>query len=88
MITLPAFILQLPLFFILIACVKLDSKGPAFYKARAIGKGGRPFDMYKFRSMFVDSEKAIHQQYVTKLQARCFQIQLFRRARATNRQHG
>lgn len=67
LITLPAFVLQLPLFLFLIACVKLDSKGPAFYKARAIGKGGKPFAMYKFRSMYVDSEKSIHQQYVTKL---------------------
>ena len=67
LITLPASILQLPLFLFLMASVKLDSKGPAFYKARAIGKGGRLFDMYKFRSMFVDSEKTIHQQYVTKL---------------------
>ena len=67
LITLPAFILQIPLFLLLVASVKLDSKGPAFYKARAIGKNGQPFDMYKFRSMYVDSEKAIHQQYVTKL---------------------
>ena len=67
LITLPAFVLQLPLFLILIASVKLDSKGPAFYKARAIGKGGRPFDMYKFRSMFVDSKQTIHQEFVTKL---------------------
>lgn len=67
LITLPVFVLQLPLFLILIASVKLDSKGPAFYKARAIGKGGRPFDMYKFRSMFVDSKQTVHQEFVTKL---------------------
>ncbi len=67
LITLPAFFLHLPLFLFIMASVKLDSKGPAFYKARAIGKGGKPFDMYKFRSMYVDSEKTIHQKYVTKL---------------------
>ena len=67
LLTLPAFILQLPIFLFLMASVKLDSRGPAFYKARAIGKSGRPFDMYKFRSMYIDSEKSIHQEYVTKL---------------------
>lgn len=67
LITLPVFILQLPLFLSIMALIKMDSKGPVFYKARAIGKGGHPFDMYKFRSMRVDSDKSIHQQYVTKL---------------------
>ena len=67
MITLPLFILQLPLFLFIMAVIKLESKGPAFYVARAIGKGGSPFDMLKFRSMCVDSDKSIHQQYVTKL---------------------
>jgi undecaprenyl-phosphate galactose phosphotransferase len=67
LITLPAFILQLPLFLLIMALIKMESKGPVFYKARAIGKGGRVFDMYKFRSMYVDSDKSIHQEYVTKL---------------------
>jgi len=67
LITLPVFVLQLPLFLSIMALIKMNSKGPVFYKARAIGKGGQPFDMYKFRSMRVDSDKSIHQQYVTKL---------------------
>ena len=67
LITLPAFIFQLPFFLLLMALIKMDSKGPVFYVAKAIGKGGMPFGMYKFRSMNVDSDKAIHQEYVTKL---------------------
>ena len=67
LITLPLFILQMPLFLFIMAVIKLESKGPVFYVARAIGKGGTPFDMLKFRSMFADSDKSVHQQYVTKL---------------------
>jgi lipopolysaccharide/colanic/teichoic acid biosynthesis glycosyltransferase len=35
----------------------LDSPGPIFYKASRIGKDGRPFAMYKFRTMIVDGDK-------------------------------
>jgi len=67
LLNLPAFILQLPLFLLIMAAIKLESKGPVFYVARAIGKGGEPFDMLKFRSMYTDADKSIHQAYVTKL---------------------
>jgi undecaprenyl-phosphate galactose phosphotransferase len=66
-ITLPLFLLQLPLFILIMAAIKWESQGPVFYVARAIGKGGKPFNMLKFRSMFTDSDKSVHQAYVTKL---------------------
>jgi exopolysaccharide biosynthesis polyprenyl glycosylphosphotransferase len=66
-ISLPAILLSLPLFAVIAALIKLTSKGPVFYKARAIGKGGREFGMYKFRSMYVNSDAEIHKQFVTKL---------------------
>jgi lipopolysaccharide/colanic/teichoic acid biosynthesis glycosyltransferase len=31
--------------------IKLDTPGPVFYRARRIGRGGRPFELLKFRSM-------------------------------------
>ncbi len=43
-----------PLFLLLIICVKLGSKGPAFYGHKRIGKNGKEFKMWKFRSMVVD----------------------------------
>lgn len=43
-----------PLFLILIICVKLGSKGPAFYGHKRIGKNGKAFKVWKFRSMVVD----------------------------------
>ena len=41
--------------FIAIA-IKLNSKGPVFFKQIRIGRNGRRFNMYKFRSMYVDAE--------------------------------
>jgi lipopolysaccharide/colanic/teichoic acid biosynthesis glycosyltransferase len=35
----------------------LSSRGPLFYKQERIGKNGKPFTIYKFRSMYVDAEQ-------------------------------
>lgn len=37
--------------------IKLDSKGPVFFSQTRIGKNGRRFRFYKFRSMYVDAEE-------------------------------
>ena len=67
LLTLPIFLLQLPLFLAIAAAVKMTSRGPVFYKATAIGKGGRLFSMYKFRSMATNCDPTVHKQYVTRL---------------------
>jgi exopolysaccharide biosynthesis polyprenyl glycosylphosphotransferase len=36
--------------------VKVDSKGPAIYRQRRVGRGGELFTLYKFRTMVVDAE--------------------------------
>jgi lipopolysaccharide/colanic/teichoic acid biosynthesis glycosyltransferase len=48
-------ILLLPLFVLTAAAVKLDSPGPAFFRQRRIGKDGRAFLIWKFRSMYMDA---------------------------------
>lgn len=45
-----------PLMLVTCAAVKLDSKGPVFFKQMRLGVNGVPFEMYKFRSMCVDAE--------------------------------
>jgi exopolysaccharide biosynthesis polyprenyl glycosylphosphotransferase len=52
-----ALIISLPLSLFLAAGIKLTSKGPVFYSHERIGKYGKPFYIYKFRSMYVDAEK-------------------------------
>lgn len=46
-----------PLFAILAIWIKLDSKGPVFYRQVRVGKGNKDFRLFKFRSMRPDSDK-------------------------------
>ncbi len=46
----------LPVFVTIAIAIKLDSRGPIFFKQTRIGKGGKPFDFFKFRSMYVGSD--------------------------------
>ena len=50
-------ILLSPLLLILSLVVKLSSAGPALYRWRVVGKGGRPFVSYKFRSMVTNADE-------------------------------
>jgi exopolysaccharide biosynthesis polyprenyl glycosylphosphotransferase len=51
-----ALILLCPVFLYIARRVKKDSPGPVFFRQERIGYRGRPFMMYKFRTMFTDSE--------------------------------
>jgi exopolysaccharide biosynthesis polyprenyl glycosylphosphotransferase len=51
-----AMLLGWPIMLLLVAAIKLDSKGPVFYKAERIGRKGRTFKCYKFRTMCVDAD--------------------------------
>jgi Undecaprenyl-phosphate galactose phosphotransferase WbaP len=55
------FSLAAPLMVIISVLVKVTSPGPVFYKAKRLGKKGRPFEVYKFRSMYVDADKRLEQ---------------------------
>ncbi len=50
-------IILFPLFVIIGILIKLDSKGPVFFKQRRLGKNGRPFLIIKFRTMILNAEK-------------------------------
>jgi len=46
-----------PLFLVIISFIKLDSPGSVFYRGERVGKEGKLFKVYKFRTMFSDAEK-------------------------------
>lgn len=49
--------LLLPFFPILSFVMYMDSPGPIFYKQERLGKGGKPFNLYKLRTMIPNAEK-------------------------------
>jgi exopolysaccharide biosynthesis polyprenyl glycosylphosphotransferase len=51
--------LALPLLFIALV-IRLDSPGPVLYRHRRVGENGCEFDLFKFRSMYVDADKRHH----------------------------
>ena len=61
------FFVFLPIGAILSIVIKVDSKGPIFYRPQVIGKNGTPFNMFKFRTMISDNDPGIHREYVSKL---------------------
>lgn len=55
--TVPGIILLLPIFFFIALWIKLDSRGPVFYRQYRVGKGGRSFKIFKFRTMVRNAEQ-------------------------------
>jgi exopolysaccharide biosynthesis polyprenyl glycosylphosphotransferase len=51
-------LLLFPVALVIAAAIRFDSKGPIFYKQIRVGRLGKPFTMWKFRTMVTDAEKA------------------------------
>lgn len=69
-----AVIILSPVLVICAVAIKCDSKGPAIFKQNRVGKGGKPFRVYKFRTMRTDapsnvatSEMKDANSYITKV---------------------
>jgi lipopolysaccharide/colanic/teichoic acid biosynthesis glycosyltransferase len=52
-----AFVFVIPIVPLIALMIKLDSPGPVFYRQDRIGRGGRPFRFYKFRSMYREADR-------------------------------
>ena len=70
-----------PLFVICYILVRREDGGPAIFKQERIGRFGRPFYIYKFRSMRVDAEKNGPQLFGHKKDTRMTKIGVFLRDR-------
>lgn len=60
---LAALVLASPLFLVVAILIKRSSPGPVFFVQERIGKDGKPFPFYKFRTMRHHSDDAIHRQF-------------------------
>lgn len=65
-LVIPALILLWPLFLGLALAVKFDSPGPIIYRRRVLGRDGRVFDAFKFRTMFVNGNEILAQHPALK----------------------
>jgi exopolysaccharide biosynthesis polyprenyl glycosylphosphotransferase len=57
LLSVTALVLLSPLLTLIALAVRFDSKGPIFFRQQRVGKNGRLFEMYKFRSMRMDAPK-------------------------------
>jgi exopolysaccharide biosynthesis polyprenyl glycosylphosphotransferase len=58
-ISLSALAITAPLLALIALAIRLDSRGPAIFVQRRAGRGGRPFRIYKFRTMSADAERRL-----------------------------
>jgi lipopolysaccharide/colanic/teichoic acid biosynthesis glycosyltransferase len=59
-------ILFSPVFIVAPILIRLDSKGPVFFKQKRVGKDGKYFIAYKFRSMVNNADKILKKDYSTE----------------------
>lgn len=61
-----ALIILLPLFLFVAILIKLDSKGPVFFLQERVGKDGKIFRVFKFRTMTTDAPEKTKGKYIDK----------------------
>jgi len=57
----------LPLMLLIAIFVKTSSKGPLLFKQERVGLCGKPFIMFKFRTMAADADTAVHEAHIARL---------------------
>lgn len=60
-------VLTSPVLALVALAVRLESPGPVLFRQQRLGLGGRPFTLYKFRSMHLSAEQSRHRDHVQDL---------------------
>ncbi|MFZ0544097.1 MAG: exopolysaccharide biosynthesis polyprenyl glycosylphosphotransferase [Candidatus Promineifilaceae bacterium] len=55
-VVIPGMFIAVPVSILIAIAIKIDSPGPIFFEQERVGKWGKPFNLYKFRSMDVNAE--------------------------------
>ena len=53
-----------PLVLAIVLAIRFDSRGPVLFRQVRLGRGARPFEMFKFRTMYRDADPAPHAHFV------------------------
>jgi exopolysaccharide biosynthesis polyprenyl glycosylphosphotransferase len=69
--SLSAIVLFTPVFLLVAALIKLNSKGSVFFKQERVGLYGKKFMFLKFRSMYTNNDPSIHKEFVRNLIQGC-----------------
>jgi len=56
-----------PIMLVTALAVAVSSRGPVIFRQSRLGRGGKPFVLFKFRSMRTDSDDTAHREYVANL---------------------
>ena len=68
-----------PIVLLLMAMIRATSKGPAIYRQRRLGRGGRPFEIFKLRTMTHDCERLTGPQWAKAVDPRATPLGRFLR---------
>jgi len=62
-----ALLILAPVFLIIAVAIKTTSRGPILFKQKRVGQYGKQFTFLKFRSMRINNDTSVHEEYVKKL---------------------
>ncbi len=62
-----ALVVLSPVFLAVAALVKLSSEGPVLFRQERLGQFGKPFTFLKFRSMYANNDRKIHQEFMKRV---------------------